>query len=56
VAPVPWLALGGIDSPDRAAECVAAGAAGVAVMGAVMRAGDPERVTRELVRAVGVRA
>jgi thiamine-phosphate pyrophosphorylase len=52
-SPVPWLALGGIDCPERAAECVAAGAAGVAVMGAVMRADDPERVTRELVRATG---
>jgi len=48
---VPWLALGGIDSPDRVAECVAVGAAGVAVLGAVMRANDPESVTRELVRA-----
>jgi len=47
---VPWLALGGIDSPTRVAECMAAGAAGVAVLGAVMRARDPESVTRELVR------
>ncbi|WP_430780469.1 thiamine phosphate synthase [Actinoplanes sp. G11-F43] len=37
-APVPWLALGGVDSPQRAGECAAAGAAGIAVMGAVMRA------------------
>jgi thiamine-phosphate pyrophosphorylase len=50
---VPWLALGGIDSADRVERCVAAGAAGVAVMGAVMRAQDPERVTRELVCAAG---
>ncbi|AGL14476.1 thiamine phosphate synthase [Actinoplanes sp. N902-109] len=48
----PWLALGGVDSPARAAACVAAGAAGVAVMGAVMRAADPGRVVRELVAAV----
>jgi thiamine-phosphate pyrophosphorylase len=48
---VPWLALGGVDSPRRVAECVAAGAAGVAVLGAVMRASDPESVTRELARA-----
>ncbi|WP_067495934.1 thiamine phosphate synthase [Actinoplanes sp. TFC3] len=48
----PWLALGGVDSPSRAAECVAAGACGVAVMGAVMRAADPERVVRELAEAV----
>jgi thiamine-phosphate pyrophosphorylase len=45
---VPWLALGGVDSAARARECAAAGAAGVAVLGAVMRAGDPERVAREL--------
>lgn len=48
---VPWLALGGVDSPRRVAQCVAAGAAGVAVLGAVMRASDPESVTRELARA-----
>ncbi|PRY20328.1 thiamine phosphate synthase [Pseudosporangium ferrugineum] len=48
----PWLALGGVDSPERAAECVRAGAAGVAVLGAIMRAGDPERVTRALAEAV----
>ena len=61
--PVPWLALGGIDSAARARECAAAGAAGVAVLGAVMRAGDPERVVGELAgafaaagRPVGVRS
>ena len=48
---VPWLALGGIDSPERAAACVAAGARGVAVLGAVMRAGDPEQVCRDLATA-----
>ncbi len=46
--PVPWLGLGGIDSPQRAAECAAAGAAGVAVLGAVMRADDPGAVVRGL--------
>ena len=45
---VPWLALGGIDSAQRAAECVAAGAAGVAVLGAVMRADDPGQMVAEL--------
>jgi thiamine-phosphate pyrophosphorylase len=50
-APVPWLALGGIDSPARAAECAAAGAAGIAVMGALMRAPDPEALARELASA-----
>nr|WP_236643074.1 thiamine phosphate synthase [Actinoplanes utahensis] len=47
-APVPWLALGGVDSPERAAECAAAGAAGIAVMGAVMRSTDPEWTAHEL--------
>jgi thiamine-phosphate pyrophosphorylase len=47
-APVPWLALGGIETPEQAAECVSAGAAGIAVMGAVMRSPDPERTAREL--------
>jgi thiamine-phosphate pyrophosphorylase len=41
-ARVPVLAIGGINAP-RVAELVAAGAAGVAVMGAVMRAADPAR-------------
>jgi thiamine-phosphate pyrophosphorylase len=45
---LPWLALGGVDRVARAAECAAAGAAGVAVMGAVMRAADPERLVAEL--------
>lgn len=44
----PWLALGGVDSPERAEACAAAGASGVAVMGAVMRAADPEAVVRAL--------
>jgi len=48
---VPWLALGGIDSAARAAECAAVGAAGVAVLGAVMRSGDPERTAAELAEA-----
>lgn len=48
---VPWLALGGVDSAGRARRCAAAGAAGVAVLGAVMRAADPERVVRDLAGA-----
>ncbi|GIF19427.1 thiamine monophosphate synthase [Actinoplanes tereljensis] len=50
---VPWLALGGVDSPERAAACAEAGARGIAVMGAVMRAADPEGVTRTLATAFG---
>ena len=50
---VPWLALGGIDSPSRAAACAAVGARGIAVLGAVMRAADPEGVARALATAFG---
>lgn len=49
----PVYALGGIDTPDRVRECLAAGASGVAVMGAVMRADDPGAVARRLVEAAG---
>ncbi|MFI5492589.1 thiamine phosphate synthase [Actinoplanes sp. NPDC051859] len=48
----PWLALGGIDSAERAEACVQAGAAGIAVLGAIMRSDDPERTTRILAEAV----
>lgn len=48
---VPWLALGGVDSAARAAECATAGAAGIAVLGAIMRAANPERVARTLAGA-----
>ena len=58
-APLPVLALGGVE-PGSVQGAVAAGAHGVAVMGAVMRAAEPARVVealvRELAHAVGQRA
>ncbi|MPY94131.1 MAG: thiamine phosphate synthase [Acidimicrobiia bacterium] len=54
-APLPVCALGGVDA-GRAAACVAAGAAGVAVMGAVMRATDPAAVVANLLRALESKA
>jgi len=50
--PLPVYALGGVEDPPRARACVEAGAAGIAVMGAVMRAEDPRAVTAALLRAV----
>lgn len=52
-AALPVYALGGIETADQVAECRAAGAAGVAVMGAVMRAEDPAALVAELVAACG---
>ncbi|MGH9138196.1 MAG: thiamine phosphate synthase [Acidimicrobiales bacterium] len=52
--PLPVYALGGVE-PGRAAPCVAAGAAGVAVMGAVMGVEDPARVVRRLLLELGIR-
>lgn len=46
---VPVLALGGVH-PGNAADQVGAGAHGVAVMGAVMRASDPEGVVTRLLQ------
>ncbi|HEY5271927.1 MAG TPA: thiamine phosphate synthase [Acidimicrobiales bacterium] len=50
--PLPTFALGGVDATN-AAECLASGARGVAVMGAIMRAADPAAVTADILKAVG---
>ncbi|MCX4389454.1 thiamine phosphate synthase [Micromonospora peucetia] len=47
-SPVPVLALGGVESPDQVGACVEAGAVGVAVLGAIMRAADPTEVAATL--------
>jgi len=49
---IPVVAIGGIDA-SNAADVVRAGATGIAVISAVMRAADPERATRNLLRAIG---
>ncbi len=49
---IPVLALGGV-APGNAAQARAAGAHGVAVMGAVMRAASPAAVVRRLLEEVG---
>jgi thiamine-phosphate pyrophosphorylase len=48
---LPVIAIGGIDAANIA-EVMQAGAAGVAVMGGVMRATDPVRAVRELIAAL----
>jgi thiamine-phosphate pyrophosphorylase len=53
-APGPIIALAGI-GPDNAAACLAAGARGIAVMGEVMRAADPEATVRRLLTALSVK-
>ena len=47
-ADCPVLALGGI-TQQTLRGCIAAGAAGVAVMGPVMRASDPEALVRDMI-------
>jgi thiamine-phosphate pyrophosphorylase len=54
-APVPILAIGGLNA-TRAAEVMAAGPVGIAVMGGVMRAADPGQEVKALLAIVaGVR-
>jgi len=53
-APGPIVALGGI-TPHNAAACLAAGARGVAVMGEIMRAADPEATNRQLLAALSLK-
>jgi thiamine-phosphate pyrophosphorylase len=50
-ARVPLLAIGGINA-GRIADLIAAGAAGVAVMGGVMRAADPAREASGLIASL----
>jgi thiamine-phosphate pyrophosphorylase len=52
----PVVALGGVQQPEQAAACVAAGAAGVAVMGAVMRSPDPAATVAAFGEAVAAGA
>lgn len=49
--PVPVLALGGVTAAN-AADCVRAGAAGVAVMGEVMRSSTPGDKVRKIIQAL----
>jgi thiamine-phosphate pyrophosphorylase len=51
-APLPVIALGGIADPAEIGAAVAAGAAGVAVMGAVMAAADPFGATQTILRGL----
>ncbi|MET8091726.1 thiamine phosphate synthase, partial [Micromonospora sp. NPDC005220] len=51
VSNVPVLALGGVETPEQVTACVQAGAAGVAVLGALMRAQDPTETATTLTSA-----
>jgi thiamine-phosphate pyrophosphorylase len=52
--PVPVIAIGGI-RPENVPDCRAAGAAGVAVMGGIMRAKDPAEAVAQIIGALGAR-
>ena len=49
--PLPTWALGGVDA-SNAGRCIALGAAGVAVMGAIMAAPDPASTTSAILEAI----
>jgi thiamine-phosphate pyrophosphorylase len=51
-SPVPVIAIGGI-KPENLSDCLLADAAGVAVMGSVMRAKDPAEVVAQLIGTFG---
>lgn len=51
---LPGYALGGVDTPEAVAACRSAGAHGVAVMGAIMRARQPGPLVAELLAAAEV--
>lgn len=54
-APGPVLALGGINA-ENATRCRVASAAGIAVMGEIMRADDPQAIVADLIRAISTQA
>ena len=53
-SPVPVVAIGGI-GPDNAKDCIAHGAAGVAVISCITRAADPALAARTMAAACGLR-
>ncbi|MEU6206309.1 thiamine phosphate synthase [Micromonospora musae] len=50
-SPVPAVALGGIETAEQVSAGIRAGATGVAVLGAIMRADDPHQAAATLTRA-----